>query len=385
MRIALSYPGCHRRGGIERIMLECANFLYERGHETHVYSSDWDQSHLLPGIVRHHVPLPVQHSFLSHLLLFARQSRQAVRRLRPPVDVAGTFGVQSPPGGVMWVQSVHKAWLDTSSRHRSRKGRLKQKLNLFHPSVLALEHDHFARRKYKKLIALSAEVKADLMRWYRVPGDDIVIIPNGFSPKEFSAQCSAEARSAVRRKLGYNESDKVIIFVANELERKGFGPLFRAISLLNDSHVHLLAVGRIKPQAYLPEIQSMGLSERVQFVGPTSEIATYYAAADVFALPTQYEAWGMVIVEALACGLPVLTSRLAGAAVTVHEGETGYLLDDPRSPEEIAAKLWPLLRGLPASREAISASVEAYAWPRLLLRYEQTLAECLEWPARGAA
>ena len=375
MRIALSYPGCHRRGGIERVVLECANFLAGRGHEVHLYAADWDRDALDAGVIVHPIPLPARGA-LPRLLSYARQSKRALAASRPPADVYGSFGVESPLGGVMWVPSVHKAWLEASRLQRDWKGRLRQKANLNHPFVLAMEREHFAGRRYRRLIALTDQVKSDLMRFYEVPSEDIAVLPNGYSPTEFSVCRASAHRAPMRRALGYGDEDKVVIFVANELERKGFGPLLRAIALLGDARLRLLAVGRLDADRYAGEIRRLGLSDRVQFTGPSNDVATYYAAADLFALPTQYEAWGLVIVEAMACGLPVVTSRLAGAAAAVIEGRTGTLLDDPNDPAEIAAKMRPLLDEPPASAEEIEASVRHYAWPNVLSRYEQYLAEC---------
>jgi UDP-glucose:(heptosyl)LPS alpha-1,3-glucosyltransferase len=239
-----------------------------------------------------------------------------------------------------------------------------------------MEQRYYGGRKYRKLIALSDQVKDDLMRFYGVPDKDVVVIPNGFAPSEFSVARRNEQREAMRQKLGYANSDKVVIFAANELERKGFGPLLRAIAALDDSSVRLLAVGRLNPLAYASEIQRLGMTQRVKFTGPTSDVASYYAAADVFALPTQYEAWGLVIVEAMACGLPALTSRLAGASIAIDEGQTGYLLDNPADVGEIGAKLSLLLQGEHAAPEVISDSVAQYAWSRVLETYEKVLTEC---------
>ena len=376
MKIAVSFPGCHRRGGIERCVLEAVNFLSSQEHDVHLYTSDWDRDALSPDVHVHAVSLPPRGSLLR-LLSFARQSRRAMAAL-PPGTVHAAFGVQSPPGGVMWVPSVHKAWLEASKSQRNWRGRLKQKLNLNHPALLKLERDYFGRKAFAgprppKLIALTDQVKADLMRFYAVPSENIAVLPNGYSAAEFNTQRASEHRAAMRQKLGYGPENKVAIFVANELERKGFGPLLRAVASLQDPNVALLAVGRLNPKTYADEIQRLGLAGRVQFTGPSSDVATFYAAADVFALPTQYEAWGLVIVEALACGLPVVTSRLAGAAITVQEGVTGSLLDNPNDPAEIAAKLRPLLDGSRVSAEAIAESVAHYSWPNILRRYEQHL------------
>jgi UDP-glucose:(heptosyl)LPS alpha-1,3-glucosyltransferase len=155
----------------------------------------------------------------------------------------------------------------------------------------------------------------------------------------------------------------VIVFVANELDRKGYPALLASVEAMGDPRLRILVAGRIAPAPH----------PLVNYVGSTSEVARYYAAADVFALPTLYEAWGLVIIEAMATGLPVLTSKLAGASVAVHEGVTGNLLDDPRDEAEIARKLRPLIDGQHASAEEIAASVEKYAWSRVLLQYEQVL------------
>jgi UDP-glucose:(heptosyl)LPS alpha-1,3-glucosyltransferase len=356
-------------------MLECANYMASRGYETHVYSSDWDEKSMHEAVIRHHVSIRKQPN-IARVVSFARGSSAALSRMHPRPNIIGGFGISAPRSEVVWVQSVQKAWLEISSSQRDFKGRLKQRLNLFHPLTIAMEQRYYGGRKYRKLIALSDQVKDDLMRLYGVPDKDVVVIPNGFAPSEFSVARRNEKRKAMRQKLGYGNSDKVVIFAANELERKGFGPLLRAIAALEDFSVQLLAVGRLNPLAYAAEIQKLGMTQRVKFTGPTSEVANYYAAADVFALPTQYEAWGLVIVEAMACGLPALTSRLAGASITISEGQTGHLLDDPANVDEIRAKLSLLLQGEHASAEVISDSVAQYAWSRVLETYEKVLTEC---------
>ena len=384
MRVALSYPGCHRRGGIERVVLESTNYLAGRGHEVHLYAADWDRDALDARVSVHAVPLPAR-GILPRLLSYARRAARLLAAARPPADVHGSFGVESPLGGVMWVPSVHKAWLEASRTQRGWRGRLRQKANLSHPLLLSLERAQFTDHRYGRLLALTPQVKADLMRFYDVPAGDIAVLPNGYSPTEFSVARAAPLRAAVRRALGYGDEDRVVIFVANELERKGFGPLLRAVASLGDARLRLLAVGRLDAARYGAEIGRLGLTGRVHFAGPSGDVATFYAAADLFALPTQYEAWGLVIVEALACGLPVVTSRLAGASVAVQEGRTGHLLDDPNDVAEIAAKLRPLLDGRPACAEEIEDSVRHYAWPNVLSLYERHLVECAASPGSRVA
>jgi UDP-glucose:(heptosyl)LPS alpha-1,3-glucosyltransferase len=354
-------------------MLECATFLQARGHDTHVFATDWDHERLR-GVAIH----PIASSSLSwrRMKTFACESERQLGLLHPPAEVLAAFGVQSPPGGVMWVQSVHKAWIEISRQLRCWRGRLKQRLNPFHATALALEQRYFGERRYRRLIALTPQVKADLERLYNVPSADIDVLPNGFSHSEFNVARAQGLRAVERAALGYVETDRVVVFVANELDRKGFWPLLESVAALGDRNVRLLVVGRVNQGRAAGEVARLGLADRVKFTGPSGDVARYYAAADVFALPTQYEAWGLVIVEAMACGLPVVTSRLAGAAVAVNEGQSGYLLDDPGSVDEIASLLRQALAGKHAPRHAIAESVSPYAWEQILPRYEQILIRC---------
>ncbi len=374
MKVALTYPGVHRRGGVERVVFEIARFLASRAHTVEVFANEWEEDSSA-SIRYHHVPVQTRPGFLRPVS-YRRACSEALKAVK--YDVLSTHGCECPFEGVFWAHSVHRAWLDHSSRLRSpfSPARIKQRLNPIHPILLRMEAEHFRKRRYRKVIALTADVQADLFRFYGVPDTDVVVIPDGYSPEEFSYPTAVGRREEMRSQLGYRAEDRVVVFVANELERKGFGPLLRAIASLKEDRVKLLAVGRLDPQAYAGEIAQLGMQGRVKFTGPTREVARYYAASDLFALPTQYEAWGLVIVEAMACGLPVVTSRLAGAAITVCEGRNGSLLDNPRDPAEIAAHLKPLVeRG--GLREEIAGSVADYTWEKILLQFEGVLLETL--------
>lgn len=379
MRAAITFPGCNRTGGVERVAFECARFLATRGHQVVVFADQYEREK--NGSIEYRdVPLRKWPAFARPDQFFRKCSRQfAEESARQPFDVLASFGCVCPVGGVYWAQSVHAAWVDHRRRLRSPLSikRWKQTLNPIHHRLLQMEKIHLAERRYRKVIALSDEVQRDLYRYYGVPAEDVTVIPNGFSPKEFNLGRREELRKEMRATLGYKEADKVVMFAANELDRKGFGPLLRALAEMKDANVKLLVVGRVKAGAYAAEIAARRWGDRVYFAGATSEIMRFYAAADLFALPTQYEAWGMVIVEAMACGLPVLTSRLAGAAVAVAPGVGGLLLDDPQDVPEISRKLRQILAGAAAPAERIAQSVQAYSWENVLLAYERVLQESI--------
>ena len=373
MKVALSFPGCHRRGGVERVVFECAHFLAGRGHEVTVFANEWEDDPSAP--IRYQcVPTRKQPSFLQGLSYF----QEATRLVRDAeYDVLNTHGCVCPTGGVQLVHSLHRAWLERSRAMRGplSPARWKQKMNPVHPVLLGLEARHFRERRYRKLVALTPQVKADLHRLYGVPPEDVVVNPNGFSPTEFSPEIRAARRTEMRAGLGLEKRHITLLFVANELERKGYPALLEALRLLQNPDVRLLVVGRADGEAARRQAEAAGVAGQVVVCGPTRDVAGFHAAADLFVLPTQYEAFCLAILEALGSGLPVVTTRVPGAQDAILPGVNGALIDDPRSGSALAAALRPLLAE--EARNALSAAapetVAAYQWPAVLARYEEIL------------
>lgn len=379
MNAFLTFPDCHRRGGVERIMVECANFLATRGHDVSVLSAAFDKNVLHPAAHECIVPVTAQGTVARLKQYRAAAAEQLARRrkeAKPKSSVHAAFGVTSPPDGVLWVQSVHAEWIRIARASRGIVGRLKQRLNPFHPYILGLERDYYRGRQYRKLIALTPRVKQELIEHYAVPAADIEILPNGYNDQEFNPQRRLRERHAVRTELGCTADDKVLLFVANELERKGFFPLAHALASLKNPQLKLFVVGKVSLDPHQSLLSRLGIAGQVRCLGPSADVGRYFAAADLFVLPTYYEAWGLVIVEALATGVPVLTSKLAGASAAVQtELGAGALLDDPKDPAQIAAALTQLFAVPAPDPQRLAQSVEPYRWSTLLLQYENILAQ----------
>ena len=376
MRAALSFSGCHRRAGVERIMLECALFLASRGHDIDVFAHDYDPSEA-PSLNFHYVPMRKQPFFLRDRSFFQECTRRLDSR---SYDVMGTFGSVCPVGGVHFVQSIHRAWLERSRLLRAplSPAGIGQRLNPLHHVLLELEEYHFRQRRYRKIIATTPQIRDDLKRLYDVPEEDVVIIPNGFSPTEFSPERRATRRLEARTHLGLQPEHVVLLFAANELERKGYGTILSALSQLRRPELRLLVVGKPDVAIVRRRAAQAGLAEQVIACGQTRDVEFYHAASDLFVLPTQYEAYCLAILEALGSGLPVVTTRVPGAQDAIQPGINGALIDDPRDGKQLAAALEPLLEEGP--RTALSARVpetaREYQWPVVLKRYEQLLLEC---------
>jgi len=224
-------------------------------------------------------------------------------------------------------------------------------------------------------------------------------LPNGVDLTRFrpglgsGAQVSggAVAPDALRARYGLQEADRVMLFVGG-LDRahyfKGVGVLLRAMARLPEDRLKLLLVGDgdLRP-AYEKQARALGQGDRVRFCGRVSdaELPAHYALSDLVVLPstTMGEAFGVVLLEGMACGKPVVASNLPGVRTVVQDGEDG-LLARAGDAEDLAAKLALLLED-PARCRAMGArgraKVEArYAWPRIIEQLVGVYERVLEAP-----
>lgn len=370
MRVALSSPDFNLIGGVERVAVEAANRLARAGHDVTVYGARIDRTVLDDGIRTHRIAVPARVDVVTGLG-FRRRAARAIAADRP--DVHGAFSALSPLGGVFWVPSVHLVAYDLLLARRSALRQLPVRLNPYHRGRLRLERGMLAPGGCARLLALTEGVRSDVIARFGTPEADVGVLALGFDPEMFDPSRRERLRVQARARFGYEERDRVLLFVGNELERKGFDVLLDALALLDDPTVKLLGAGRVAPQAYRSQIERLGLSDRLRWVGSSSDVALLHAASDAFVLPTRYEPWGLVIVEALGSGLPVVTTRLAGAALAVEDGRTGRLLRDPDDPAELAKALRWALSAAPAAAQAIAASVRDYTWGEVITRYEGVL------------
>lgn len=375
MKVALSFPGCHRRGGVERVVYESARFLSARGHQVSVLACNWEQDPL-GGISYERIASLRWPGFLTGVSYY-RSSSARLKEL--DYDVLGSNGSVCPTGGVHWVQSLQRAWLEQCRQHRRpfTKRWLLQKCNPLHPILLKLEETHFAQRRYSKVIVTTPRVRDDLRRFYGVPPEDVVIIPNGFAPEEFNPQRRLERRSAARAKLKLRDHELVLLFAANELERKGYGTLLKALAILGCKDIKLVVVGRPAISEVIGRASEEGVADRVIAAGHTGDISEYHAAADVFVLPTQYEAFCLAILEALGSGLPVVTTNVPGAGDAIQSGVNGLTTSNPTDAAELAEAIRVVLDADRRSRMSADApgTVKKFQWPEVLQLYERVLTQ----------
>jgi UDP-glucose:(heptosyl)LPS alpha-1,3-glucosyltransferase len=233
--------------------------------------------------------------------------------------------------------------------------------------------------RYRMFVAVSPRVKTELQHHYSVPASRIRVIPNGIDLERF--KCDAEAGQAIRREFNIPAQAKLLLFVGHEFRRKGLAHAIGALERL-DSDVRLLVVGSDNPAPYLKLAKSA--VDRLIFTGARSDLPAFYAAADAFVLPTAYETFSLVCMEAMACGVPVFATPVGGIEDYLRDGVNGYQIR--MDADDIAGKINAafadpeLMRRL---RDGARATALQYGWDHVGLQYIDLLKQIS--PARPAA
>jgi len=243
--------------------------------------------------------------------------------------------------------------------------------SIYRRLVAFIEKLTFGSKNSKARIVISERMKEDFHRHYGDAAEDIIVIPNGTDCYRFNPANRRLYRDSVRQRHGISSGDFVLLFVGGAWERKGLYYLIEALSLILRPEVKLLVVGRGATDFYVRLATEKAVGERVTFVPHTHSVGEYYGASDVFVLPTLYEPLGLVIGEAMACGLPVIAAKVAGAADFIIDGVNGLLLDNPSNADDLAAKISLLLsdawlREMMGKRARITA--EKFLWDEVASR-----------------
>jgi UDP-glucose:(heptosyl)LPS alpha-1,3-glucosyltransferase len=330
MKIGLVRRGYSPTGGAEAYLLRLAEGLAQAGHEpVLVSSSTWPESAWSHGPI---VRLPGKNPSA-----FAA----AFHAVKPQFDI--TLSLERTPGCDVFRagDGVHAAWLARRAKFEPRWKSLLRKWNPKHGTLLALERQVFSQTRL--VIANSNMVATEIETWFGVSKDRIRVIPNGIG-----SSIPPMDREAARSKLGIPNEKYCVLFAGSGWERKGLTFAIAAVDSLREDAL-LLVAGKGQPAKFH--------AKRAQFLGPTRDLPAIFSAADVFVLPTIYDPFSNACLEALAVGLPVVTTHANGFSEIIQDGIHGSIVE----PGNIPALAQALESWRHCDRQAISAKCRALA------------------------
>lgn len=386
LRIAVVSPFLDRSHGTERCIVEqIERFLRRPGCEIHIYSQsvrDLDvvrsgQSTASQSVsakpVWHRVPaLPRPHLLNFLWWYFANQALRwfhaKFRGLR--FDLVFSPGINCRDAGAIVVHVVfHEFFRQVHQDLRLRDAPLSAWPVLLHRAlyyrlIMALENRIY-RNPRISLATVSKRTAGELARHFG--RSDVSVIPNAVDLARFNLPERLRRRELAREFLQLPDDEFVLLLVGNDWKSKGLGPLLNAVALLQRLPLRLLVVGRDNSTPFLALIQRPGLAGRVLFQPPSSDIMQFYAAADVYTGPSLHDSFALPPLEAMACGLPVITSVTNGGSQIITEGVDGFVLSDAQDSVALS-RLISHLYDQPELRRSVGENAahtaQSYSWER---------------------
>jgi UDP-glucose:(heptosyl)LPS alpha-1,3-glucosyltransferase len=372
MKVALAHKRLDLRGGTERDLYRTAEGLRDIGHEVHLFCSEFG---VAPpdGVIAH--PLPgVPLGRTAEVISLAAVAPRALDRF--DCDVTVSFGRMLRQDVIRCGGGSHKGFLRRMAG-RGAARRFWQAVSLYHRSVLALERRQYSPGHFKRIIAVSRAVQDDLVENYRVPPEKITVLYNGVDTELFNPARRVEGGAKIRKAFNIPSAAPVVLFVGSGFQRKGLDRLLRAWNASKLSDAYLLVVGddaRLARYRTWAEQISRG---KILFAGSRDDVEDFYAAADLVALPSLQEAFGNVVLEALASGVPVLVSAAAGAAEVLRGPFIQGIVQHSEDKLALTQKLEQLLERSRDTdyRQQARQLGEQYSWANHFQKLDSLLKE----------
>lgn len=309
-------------GGAERVINAAAASLTAQGHVPTLVTRAWPDSG--GAGLDHRIVNPRYWTSAGRDRGFARAACALLAAER--FDLVQSYERLSCCDVFHAVEGVHAEWLEQRRRIQSPLQRAGVALNPHHRHVLDAERRMFHSPRLRAVICVSEMVRQEIAGRFSVPPDRLKVIYGAIDATHFHPGLRDAHRAAARAQLGIPSNAPVALFVGSGFERKGVAAFLAVLAKLGG--LHGLIVGHDKHiRRYRARAAQLGVDRRVTFTGGIGDVRPYYGAADVFLMPTIYEPFGLTFGEAMACGLPVVASRKAGAADWIRDGENGYIVD----------------------------------------------------------
>jgi UDP-glucose:(heptosyl)LPS alpha-1,3-glucosyltransferase len=246
---------------------------------------------------------------------------------------------------------VHRIWLRRRSRTTGRARKLLTQFSPYHHYVLRQERRLFESTKLKGVITNSKNIACEIVENFSIENEKIQTIYNAVDVHRFNPENALQHREKTRQKLGIKPNEHLSLFVGSGYERKGV-PLLLNIFKQLPSHLHLVIIGNDRNLKRLQDkIKNQDLQSRIHLLGPIADVIKFYGAADLFVFPSLYDPLPNSVIEAAACGLPVLASNTTGAAeVASRMGATTL---SPYDPSSWKAQILTAAENKPVQRQSL--------------------------------
>ncbi len=344
MKIAIIARPYVFHGGVEHATAGLLAGLVARGEDVTLLTPG--ASAPVEGVTVRRLRLPALPAG-ARLLAMAAAARWAVRRGCWDVVQSHerTLGQDVYRAG----EGCHRAYLATIGHRRGRR--------VYHAITLALERRLFARTP--RIVAIAARGRQEIERCYAVPGPRLSVVYNGVDLERFHPDHRQRHRAAALGEAAVPADSFAVLFVGSGFERKGLATAIEALAATGDVSIHLLVIGKGARAPFERLAAQQDVSARVRWLGARRDAERWYAAADAVVLPTRYEPFGNVHLEALASGVPMVASDRAGGAELIEHGVNGYVVD----PLDAGAVATALERIHSAPRGAMTGAARRSAEP----------------------
>jgi len=329
LRIAFARRGYSPSGGAEAYLKRLGRGMAALGHEPQlIASNDWPSNDWPFG--------PIKHLTAKSPVGFAGELEKAWAQIQCDtlVSLERVWRCDVYRAG----DGVHRAWLNRRRKFEMPLQRFVRGINRKHQEILKLEESLFAKQGAGRVIVNSEMVKNEIVDLYRYPADRIEVIRTGLPLEDF--RFDPKLRDKSRAELKLKSEEIALLFAGSGWERKGLRFAIEAFELCRDRKLRLLVAGGGDPRAYKPK--RFFTEEPVRFLGEIPDLRPIYAAADIFILPSVYDPFSNACLEALAFGLPVITTHDNGFSEVIENGVDGSIIDPPNNVSALsdAIRFW---------------------------------------------
>lgn len=333
-KIAVVIPKYGLIGGAEQTTSELTERLANQTeYDFHVLANRWQTSST--SIKFHGIPIISFPKFLTTLSFAYFVQRQVNRNnislvhSHERIFAADIFTMHGIP---------HRYWV-----HNIRR----KKMSLYDLATAWVEKKLVYNGNCKKFIAVSSLTKDIFLQEYNINPDKVAVINPGLDLNDYAQHNKDSVRNTIRRELGINIADPVILFVSMNYEIKGLDDILFSLTKLKEQNhkFKLIIAGKGNIKKYTKIAQDAQIISDVIFTGPVNKekIIKLYLASDLFIMLSKFDTFGNVVLEAMAAGLPVIISSNVGAKDLVREGENGFIVSNTSDSDYIAAKIALLL------------------------------------------